>query len=198
MPNNINGTMYYSLNYGNVHLITLCSEGEEDQALIDNAQLKWLEQDLIEANANRDKQPWIIAQLHRPLYCSNPKNQDCALFASTLRLWLENLFAKYHVDLVLTSHRHNYERTFPMYQNVPTATNYVNPLAPVYIVNGAGGNREGQMGWGAADQPRWCASRLLAVGYGMLTVVDDKRLQWNFIASANNSVIDSFEITRTT
>ena len=31
-------------------------------------QLKWLEADLIAANANRDKVPWIVAHGHRDMY----------------------------------------------------------------------------------------------------------------------------------
>ena len=49
----------------------------------------------------------------------------------------------------LTRSRHSYERSLPVYRGHPTASSnssYSSPAAPIYIVNGAGGNREGNGG----------------------------------------------------
>ena len=48
-------------------------------------QLEWLKQDLAKANANRDKQPWVIALGHRPMYCSNIDLHDCTREKSIVR-----------------------------------------------------------------------------------------------------------------
>ena len=66
---------YYSVDFGLIHFVALdlnmyngvdtCGETCRD------AQLAWLEEDLKQANANRDSVPWIVAMSHFPLYCSN-------------------------------------------------------------------------------------------------------------------------------
>jgi len=33
--------------------------------------------DLIQANYNREKVPWIIVYTHYPIYCSNPDSDQC-------------------------------------------------------------------------------------------------------------------------
>jgi len=194
MPN-VSKQLYYSFNYGLAHFVGLDGEGLEDEAYVDEDQLEWLRNDLSVANSNRDEQPWIIVYLHRPLYCSSNNLPDCGIFAEALRLWLEDIFMQYKVDLVLTSHRHNYERSWPLYRSKIFSRNYVSPAAPVYIVNGAGGNREGQVSFGPV-QPNWSAVRLLAVGYGMLQIKSSEQLVWQFYASYNNTMLDSFQITK--
>jgi hypothetical protein len=71
---------------------------------------------------------------------------------------LEALLYDSKVDLVLQAHIHNYQVvhacgqcpehglmsvlrqvSWPVYQENVTQKNYVNPAAPVYVVNGAGG-----------------------------------------------------------
>ena len=51
------------------------------------AQLKWLNEDLVAANANRANVPWIVAMSHFPLYCSNcpaPGHDPPAWYVSEL------------------------------------------------------------------------------------------------------------------
>lgn len=104
------------------------------------------------------------------------------------------LFLSCRVDLVLAGHCHNYERTYPVY-NGQFSTSYASPNAPVYIVNGAGGNREGISGF-ADPQPAWSAKRIGQWGYGRLTVPDAHTLQWVWSTSVDNQVQDSFNITK--
>ena len=46
------------------------------------------------------------------------------------------------MDLVIQAHLHDYERSLPVLHGVPTSSNYTRPPSPVYVVNGAAGNRE--------------------------------------------------------
>lgn len=113
-PNN----WYYSWDAGQVHYIALTTEAWFDplQAGHLETQYKWLINDLIEANKNRDAVPWIIGHGHRSVYCSCDK--DCDGDAAKIRggkYGLEEIFMKYGVDFWINGHEHDYERSFPMY-----------------------------------------------------------------------------------
>jgi len=184
--------MYYSFNYRNMHIISMSTESIEDTALVTDQQYQWLENDL--QSVDRKTHPWIIVFGHRPLYCSN-SGRDCwdGFFALYLKERLEPLFNKYRVDIVFTAHKHSYERMWPVYQNKPVMT-YNNPGYPTYIVNGAGGNREGTTGF-PKEQPNWSATRLAEWGYGVLTVFNNTALTWEFFTSSDNKLYDSITLT---
>jgi alkaline phosphatase D len=75
-----------------------------------NIQTRWLEHTLATARADRTID-WIIVQMHQcPVSSSVPGNgSDLGL----RQAWLP-LFERYDVDLVLSGHEHDYERTFPV------------------------------------------------------------------------------------
>ena len=56
---------------------------------------------------------------------------------------LESVFYKYGVDIVLEAHEHCYERLWPVYNETVTAKSYVNPAAPVHLISGTAGCKEG-------------------------------------------------------
>jgi len=137
--------MYYSVDVGPIHFISFSTEhyfSLEDPFV--GLQYDWFVQDLIKANQNRKKVPWIIMYGHRPLYCSDvtrkrevvvdnvsapdpPPTQDCSYEAEQLRdgfdwfgyriYGIEKLLYKYGVDLYLCGHEHSYERLFPVYNS---------------------------------------------------------------------------------
>lgn len=47
------------------------------------------------------------------------------------------------MDVILEAHEHSYERLWPVYNETVTARNYVNPAAPVHLVSGTAGCKEG-------------------------------------------------------
>ncbi len=72
-------------------------------------QTRWLERTLREARSDPSID-WIVAQMHQ-IACSSAANGN----GSDLGIrqeWLP-LFDRYQVDLVLTGHDHDYERSFP-------------------------------------------------------------------------------------
>jgi hypothetical protein len=70
--------LWYSIDAGLIHFVCLSTEVLfHDKDNIDR-QNRWLEEDLKKVNENRNKNPWIVALGHRPLYCSvDDKNEDC-------------------------------------------------------------------------------------------------------------------------
>jgi hypothetical protein len=102
--------MYYSYDINNVHIVSLNSEVLFEDPTDFNKQymdryLLWLKADL-----DRSDKPWKIVYMHRPVYCSKVKGDDCNGQSEQLRLLLENILIEAEVDLVITAHRHNYER----------------------------------------------------------------------------------------
>jgi len=177
--------LYYSFDYANIHFIALDSESVIDTTEFTNEQRDWLQSDL--ASVNRTKTPWIIAYAHRPFYCSS--NPECDKNPFILEEAIK-LFNEYQVDLVFSAHRHNYERMWPITQTGAPVKTYNNPGAPVYILNGAGGNREGTSGFNAHIFPG-SVTRIAEWGYGIIEVFNNTVLQYTFYNSATNAVLDN-------
>lgn len=127
---------YYSFDYGNIHFVSLDSNGPrlielslQQGGLVEetgDTMLDWLEADLA-AHADAE---WTIALFHHPPYTSSTRG-DNNLVIGTLRDALE----AGGVDLVLSGHDHHYERMTPT-QGGCAAT----PEDGItYIVAGAGG-----------------------------------------------------------
>ena len=56
---------------------------------------------------------------------------------------LEELFYKAGVDIILEAHEHSYERLWPVFNGNVSAKNYLDPKAPVHIISGTAGCKEG-------------------------------------------------------
>jgi hypothetical protein len=86
---------WYSFDWGDVHFVAL------DTEQVNAEQTAWLERDLA-ANTL----PWTIAYLHRPPYSSGRHGGS-----PSVRAAFTPAFATHGVQLVLTGHDHDYERT---------------------------------------------------------------------------------------
>ena len=139
-PTDDEQNMYYSLDVGGVHLVGLNTESPLDFAHVSRKQVEWLKADLATASP-RSVDNWTIAFGHRPLYCSNAGHSKLLHGMKELQDKLEDTLAP-SVDLFVSGHVHDYERTLPVLHKRATSTNYSSPAAPVYVVNGAAGNRE--------------------------------------------------------
>jgi hypothetical protein len=184
---------WYTFTRGPIRFIGLNSESHLDVALITPVQLAWLKQTLDLAQQTRQQHPWIVVGFHRPLYCSSSRVRECETFGGWLQKWLEPIFMQYKVDIVFAGHMHNYERTYPLYKGV-AQPGYTNATAPVYIINGAGGNREGFSGF-TEQAPAWSAIRLKEVGYGLMSATMNS-LTWKFYSSSDNSLQDSMFLSK--
>ena len=115
---------YYSFDYGPVHVAVLDTE----TAFLDPGrqadQLDWLDADLAGT-----PQPWKVVVFHRPPYSSGAAHgSDLAVRAA-----FAPLFERRGVQLVLTGHDHDYERSKPLREHAPDGK----PVT--YIVSGGGG-----------------------------------------------------------
>jgi acid phosphatase type 7 len=103
---------YYSYNWGNIHFVALDSYGAHDDGttrLYDTlgTQVQWLKKDLA---ANH--QQWTIVYWHHPPYTMGSHNSDTETELVQIRENFLRVLERYGVDLVITGHSHNYERSY--------------------------------------------------------------------------------------
>lgn len=107
---------YYSLDYGNVHMVSLDSQLTARDDTARAAMKQWLIDDLSSNSAD-----WTIVIFHHPPY-SKGKNHDSDE-AETFLFGLDipqfymrdefiTVFDEYGVDLVYSGHAHSYERSY--------------------------------------------------------------------------------------
>eukprot|EP00658_Telonema_sp_P-2_P012952 TRINITY_DN14926_c0_g1_i2.p1 TRINITY_DN14926_c0_g1~~TRINITY_DN14926_c0_g1_i2.p1 ORF type:complete len:428 (-),score=55.29 TRINITY_DN14926_c0_g1_i2:437-1720(-) len=104
---------------------------------------------------------------------------------------LEPLMQKYSVDVYLTGHEHNYERTWPI-MNGSFVKSYSSPGRPVHVVTGSAGAYSKDefgpaAGFDAFRSTEWSFSDIYA---NQTAMVFRQRL------ATNGSVIDSFVLTK--
>ena len=128
------GNAFYSVNDGPLHLVALSCYSKADQY---SDQYTWVRDDL--ATVDRSVTPWVIVTMHCPWYSTNTHHLS-EWQAHDMQESLEPVFMQYGVDLVLSGHVHAYQRSHPVYKGEVVADG---SKAPVYVVLGDGGNREG-------------------------------------------------------
>ena len=96
------GIANYSFDYGNVHF--LCLDANSYTNTLDPVLMEWMRNDL-----NKSKADWKIVTYHHPGFNSSGKHYDY----QSMRL-LSPFLEEWKVDLVLTGHVHNYQRTVPL------------------------------------------------------------------------------------
>ena len=97
-PFNMDGKRYRSFRKGDVDFFAL------DSTYMSTEQVRWVEKALSESKA-----PWKIAYMHHPTYSSGKRHGS----EVGLRAFIEPLFIKYGVSVVLAGHEHFYERLKP-------------------------------------------------------------------------------------
>ncbi|WP_163996848.1 metallophosphoesterase [Pyxidicoccus caerfyrddinensis] len=184
LPSNnpANSERYYSFDWGHVHFVALDSNCAIGLASADRcalaAQKAWLEKDLAATT-----QPWKIVFFHHPPWSSGEHGSQLAM-----RRNFAPIFEKYGVDLVLTGHDHNYERSKPMQGDAVAAAGKGIP----YLVVGGGGASLRPF---ATSRPDWSLIRD-DQAHGFLDVnVVDGTLTANLIKT-DGKVLDSFTLRK--
>ncbi|WNG44068.1 serine/threonine protein phosphatase [Archangium minus] len=174
---------YYSFDWGPVHFVSLDSNCPFGYTLSDcslSLEKTWLAQDLAATT-----RPWKIVFFHHPIWSSGEHGSSTAM-----RREFAPLFEQYGVDLVLTGHDHNYERSKPMKGDAVAASG---TRGIPYLVVGSGG---ATLRTFPGSQPSWTAYRNNThVGY-LDVAVDGGTLTTKFIDSGG-TVRDTLTLTKT-
>ncbi|HZL23651.1 MAG TPA: metallophosphoesterase, partial [Nitrososphaeraceae archaeon] len=186
---------YYSFNKGNVFFLVMSTQ---DSYSKNSEQFNFVKQELEKASKDPNID-WIVVYYHKPIYTSTTKH--AAL--TSLRDIYHPLFDQYDVDLVLSGHNHNYQRTFPLSFNQddsarpiivnknPNTYNQVG--APIFIISGAGGVGLHTLG----TQAEFTAKQFGKFGHINIDVSRDtsNKLIGTFYDLAGNK-LDEFTITK--
>lgn len=107
--------LFYSVDIGPVHLVVVddfwvvSPDLDPDYAPTLKA---WLEKDLEAAVANRANVPWILTSHHHAEFSSSSHGTDTDVLRG--REFFVPIWDKYHVDMAILGHDHNYERSKPL------------------------------------------------------------------------------------
>jgi hypothetical protein len=163
-----NGVFWYSFDSANVHTIVLSSEHDLSPNSI---QYQWLEADL--ASVDRALTPWVVVELHRPLYFNEALWPDVAVGIS-MRVEFEKLLGWYKVDLVLAGHVHSYFRSCPGLLHSRCYNG-----GPTHIVAGAAG---AVLDNAPTYANAWAVKNIQGTyGYGRITVHNETWMHFEFI-----------------
>lgn len=186
-----NSEFWYSFNYSLFHVISISTEHDFNNG---SEQAEWLANDLELANLDRDSHPWVLVFFHRPMYSSTSGGHGSNL---QVRESLEPLLVQHSVDIVVTGHDHNYERTYPVNSTQAYQTNtsqFVNPEAPIHLVVGTGGRVLYRY---SSSEPNWSAAYDSTThGYGVLELLNKDALQFTFYDDEHGDIVDTFTISR--
>jgi hypothetical protein len=201
---------YYSVDYGNVHIVSMDSQGKLDGGfrIYDtlSRQVEWLKKDLA-----ANKLPWTVVYFHHPPYTKGSHNSDTEDELVKIRQNLLRIIERYNVDLVLSGHSHVYERTHPLRGHYGEANSFDSKKhvveqkdspnnyhigkkgqGVIYIVSGSGG----QVGGQEKDFPLKAATYYnTTVGGSLIMDIKDNRLDARWIC-ADGQVRDQFSITK--
>src|SRR5215831_9082636 len=117
----------FSLNFQDVHILAINTESPDFQ---------FIENDL------KIQPKWKIVIFHRPVYTSpggHPPDEAPPGYRAGIRDKVVPLFDRYHVDLVLPGHNHNYQRSFPLNYGQEGDNPKIMTSGTTYIIAGTGG-----------------------------------------------------------
>jgi acid phosphatase type 7 len=171
-----NSLFWYSFDFASVHTIMLSSEHDCSS---NSPQYMWLESDL--AKVDRSNTPWLIVELHRPLY----NNEDYPGDYNTsviLQQCYEDLFLSYGVDLVLAGHYHAYLRSSKINHDQRVADDEHGIYH--FTIGSAGASVD--KGSLMPDKD-WVEYFEQEYGYGRITIYNSTALFWEFIRNRASS-----------
>jgi hypothetical protein len=146
-------------------------------------QYNWLQADL--ANVNRTVTPWLVVEMHRPMYDTFLEDDANTV---ALQYEVEDLFYSNNVDLVISGHVHYYLRSCD-----GLFRGKCDSGGPMHVSVGTGGapldgGRANTIPWVEKyDGDHW--------GVAKASVLDASLLRWEFI-TVGGEVADEYLIKR--
>ncbi|UJR16660.1 hypothetical protein I4U23_003560 [Adineta vaga] len=212
--------MWYSFDYGPIHVIMLNTETDFVDAptgpdttlnaghfVGKSAQVTWLQADLQKATdpAQRAKVPWIVATGHRPFYGSTvvpavqivghaiiPPSDNCR----SCELAFMPLLSQYKVDFYFAGHLHWMELLYPLDASGNIVTrNFTSGDGLIHVTDGAGAapTSTEKIKTNDTERQAWICN---GYGFHQLLIQDSSHAILNFIDSSTTTVIKSVDIVR--
>ncbi len=128
--------IFYSFDWGSAHFAVIDTERD----FVDEPeQLAWLAADLEAARARGI--PWLILVFHRPLFTVGTYAFDTGM--PRMRDAILPIADRYGVELILSGHDHNYQRSHPVRDRIVRDAwqdpRFDSPRGTIHIVTGGGG-----------------------------------------------------------
>lgn len=210
---------WWSYDVGLFHIVGMSTEHDFSKG---SPQYYWLEQDL--KSVDRTITPWVLFSGHRSMYvdsnfcCPLGGLEECTAAGEactagwdvevmqSLQANIEPLLYQYRVNLAFAGHFHSVERQSAVYQNqvVQAAVKeedaegntwwvHDNPAATVWMVVGTAGNGPND----ALQNYTWSERYWNSLwGYALIAAVNATHLEWKYIDSSNDQVVDRVRITQ--
>lgn len=190
---------WYSFNHQNIHFLVMSSE---DSFSIGSDQNTFVNADLQDAK-NDGAIKWIVAIIHRPWFSSTSKHPQNE--GDIVEKYM-SIFISAGVNLILTGHNHNYQRTHPLRYNSSDPDNpiteqtgtdtYTKGSWLIHIIEGRGGHDVGSSLYDLDSNPSWLKvkdrtkngiTKIFTTNNGL--TLNIQALDWD------NEIMDSFTIT---
>lgn len=193
--------LFFSIDVGPVHVLVFDDAGivspntdPEYQAVF----TEWLTADLDAATKNRSKVPWIVTVNHHAAFSSSNHGDDADVLLG--RAYFVPIWDKYHVDLAIAGHDHNYERTKPLTGPAATPTIHATPKdGTVYVVCAGSGSDGYSPGNTAVTELSRGYDSVTVLGfYGILTATQTSlKLEAHELRpDASDPIFDTLTITK--
>jgi len=179
MPNTNITQMWYSFDYGPMHIAVMSTEHNFTAGSV---QYEWLLSDL--KTVDRAQTPWLIVTGHRPMYYTHLGVDGVE---THLQETLEPVFQEFQVDMALWGHVHAYERTCAIRNGTCVKEN-----GTVHVLIGMAGRELSSLCCLAKD---WSLYREATYGFTYFSV-SATELQFNFVANEDGKIHDSFSIVK--
>jgi 3',5'-cyclic AMP phosphodiesterase CpdA len=172
---------WYSFDHGPVHTVVLSSE---DDMRDGSPQHAFFAADLAATRA-RTPGAWVVVGFHRPVWGSSVI--EFAPERAPIRAALQPLFLQYQVDVCLSGHVHQYQRS----KCRLGATGSCDPAGVVYLTVGSAGptNTNTFLPTGT-----WVQSK--ENGIVRFDVVNHTHMRGSFLQGESGTILDEFYVTR--